>query len=245
MAPASKDALMDVTVRVAFGDNRSATSDAYKLHIKVKKDGSDSVFAVKDLIASAAGGSITASDLLLSFGPNDRKIGKQYQGDPTVDESKLHLSSYSVLAWIERFPGWSLSARLLPAAPVPPGNHRSFSPTTPSHRPHSTFHTANRTPRNGTPNSALQGWPSRKPRPSQSTRIQKRPSRTAGPRGRSQRSTICLLHGAQSRTCLRQRRTSSATGTSQLGTLRAARRLSTLPDGRGQCCFVCFVFLPA
>lgn len=42
-------------------------------------------------------------------GPNDRKLGKQYVGDPSVDESKLLLSQYSLLQWVERFPHWKLT----------------------------------------------------------------------------------------------------------------------------------------
>lgn len=42
-------------------------------------------------------------------GPNDRKLGKQYVGDPTVDETQLLLGQYSLLQWVERFPHWKLT----------------------------------------------------------------------------------------------------------------------------------------
>lgn len=75
----------------------------------------------------ALGGSVQAEDLLLYFGPNDKKIGKQYAGDPAVDENKLLLSDYSVLSWLDRFPHWTLGARPLPPTPPPPGvaTHRA------------------------------------------------------------------------------------------------------------------------
>ena len=125
MSPSASDALRALTVRIVFGSSKKVDDDAYALEIKVKADGSDSILAVKQLIASAAGGDVTADDLLLAFGPNDRKMGKQYKGDPTVDETAMHLSSFSVLAWLQRFPHWTLSARLLPSAPPPPGERCS------------------------------------------------------------------------------------------------------------------------
>jgi hypothetical protein len=120
MAPPAK--VRPLSVRILFGETAAAAKDdALKLEIHVEKDGSDTIKSVKEKIAQAAGGSITADDLLVSFGPNDRKMGKQYKGDPTVDETKLKLSQYSVLSWLERFPHWTLSVRLLPGAPPPPG----------------------------------------------------------------------------------------------------------------------------
>jgi hypothetical protein len=110
-----------VTVRVVFGNCVSNADNAISLTIHTQADGSDSIYGVKQLIAQAAGGRVTADDLLLSFGPNDRKMGKQYVGDPAVDEKALRLAQYSALGWLERFPAWSLTARLLPAAPPPPG----------------------------------------------------------------------------------------------------------------------------
>jgi len=120
MAPPAN--VTPISVRIIFGEiAASAEDDALKLEIQVEKDGSDSIRSVKEKIAQAAGGSITADDLFLSFGPNDRKMGKQYKGDPTVDETKLTLSQYSVLSWLERFSHWTLSVRLLPGIPPPPG----------------------------------------------------------------------------------------------------------------------------
>jgi hypothetical protein len=120
MAPPAK--VTPISVRINFGEaTASVEDDALKLEIQVEKDGSDTIRSVKEKIAQAAGGSITADDLFLSFGPNDRKMGKQYKGDPTVDETTLKLSQYSLLPWLERFSHWTLSVRLLPGAPPPPG----------------------------------------------------------------------------------------------------------------------------
>lgn len=112
----------EILVKVAFG-NALLKKDAEiaRYQISVAADGSDNIQTVKRLIAEAAGGSITADDILLTFGPNDRKLGRQYEADPTVDESKLLLKQYSILSWLERFPHWFLSARLLPPTPPPPG----------------------------------------------------------------------------------------------------------------------------
>lgn len=44
-----------------------------------------------------------------SPGPNDRKLGRQYVNDPSVDETKLLLRQYSLLQWVERFPHWKLT----------------------------------------------------------------------------------------------------------------------------------------
>ena len=68
------------------------------------------------MAAAAAGGAVTAEDLLLLFGPNDRKIGRQYAKDPTVDEAQLKLEQYSVLSWLERFPHWTLTGAAAQAA---------------------------------------------------------------------------------------------------------------------------------
>lgn len=123
MPPPESDSLFrPIIVRIIFGTSAKFQADNhYTLEIRVKKDGSESIYEVKKRIAEAAGGDITADDLLLSFGPNERKIGKQFKGDPTIDETKFHLSQFSVLSWIERFPTWTLSAKLLPSPPPPPG----------------------------------------------------------------------------------------------------------------------------
>jgi hypothetical protein len=125
MAPSTAPAsdLVPVTVRIRFGEATIAKDDAphHKLQITLKRDGSESLREVKEKVAAAAGGSVTADDLMLVFGPVDRKLGRQYRGDPTVDDTKLTLAQFSVLDWLERFPHWSLGARLLPPAPPPPG----------------------------------------------------------------------------------------------------------------------------
>ena len=48
------------------------------------------------------GGTLTSDDINIYFGPNERRIGKQFLGDPTVDEAALKLAEFSVLGWIER-----------------------------------------------------------------------------------------------------------------------------------------------
>lgn len=116
-------ALVPVTVRIRFGEATIGGDDPphHKLQISLKRDGSESLREVKEKVAAAAGGSVTADDLLLGFGPVDRKLGRQYRDDPTVDDTKLTLAQFSVLDWLERFPHWALGARLLPPAPPPPG----------------------------------------------------------------------------------------------------------------------------
>jgi len=130
MANAGKDdgGRQQITVRVVFGSSKMSDNESYSFKVEVNRDGSDSIFDVKQLVADAAGGNIAPGDLLLTFGPNDRKIGKQYKGDPTVDERKLRLSDFSVLSWLQRFPHWTLLARLLPGAPPPPGKYENPLP---------------------------------------------------------------------------------------------------------------------
>lgn len=112
---------VQVRVRIVFGASHMLRTSSQELIIQVKSDGSESIREIKEKIAQAVGGAMTADDLLLAFGPNDRKMGRQYKGDPTVDESKILLDQYSVLAWLQRFPHWSIMARLLPPPPPPPG----------------------------------------------------------------------------------------------------------------------------
>ena len=59
--------------------------------------------------------------LLLYFGPNERRVGKQFLGDPSVDEAALKLSQFFILPWLQRFPHWRLGVRLMPPAPPAPG----------------------------------------------------------------------------------------------------------------------------
>jgi hypothetical protein len=115
------DETREIKVKITFGNTIRSDADIEQHIIKVAADGTDSIRHVKELIATAAGGKITPDDILLSFPSNDRKLGKQYLKDPTVDESTLLLNQFSILPWLERFPNWSLSARLLPPPPPPPG----------------------------------------------------------------------------------------------------------------------------
>ena len=121
-APAPAPATRAVAVKVLFGSSVGSDAPAPELlSVALRADGSDTVAEVKRRVAAAAGGRLRAEDLLLSFGPNDRRIGRQYAGDPEADEAALTLAQFSALAWLERFPHWALTARLLPAAPPPPG----------------------------------------------------------------------------------------------------------------------------
>jgi hypothetical protein len=70
---------------------------------------------------AAFGGSLTPESIFLYFGPNDKKIGRQFADDPNVDEKVLTLAGFSVLPWLERFASWHLGAKLMPPAPPPPG----------------------------------------------------------------------------------------------------------------------------
>ena len=104
-----------VTVRVGFGNLvRQAAGGVQELEVDAAPG--ESVLELKQKIAAAAGGAVTAEDLLLLFGPNDRKIGRQYAKDPTVDEAQLKLEQYSVLSWLERFPHWTLTGAAAQAA---------------------------------------------------------------------------------------------------------------------------------
>jgi hypothetical protein len=58
---------------------------------------------------------------MLFFGPNDKKVGKQFFGDPNGNENVLTLGRFSILDWLERFPHWHLSAKLMPKTPLPSG----------------------------------------------------------------------------------------------------------------------------
>ncbi len=101
--------MVQVTVRVAFGATIREGSTVQELVVDAMPD--DSVLDLKQRVAAAAGGAVTADDLLLEFGPNDRRLGRQFAKDPSVDESQLKLSQYSLLAWLERFPHWKVTGK--------------------------------------------------------------------------------------------------------------------------------------
>eukprot|EP00890_Picochlorum_soloecismus_P000101 jgi/Picsp_1/1091/NSC_04574-R1_---NA--- len=111
--------IIQVTVKVIFGNK--ALDPHSKVEISLDKAGNESILDVKEKITKSIGGSTKASDLMLNFGPNDRKLGKQFVGDPTVDEGKLLIKDFSILSWLERFPHWTLSVSLLPPTPPAPG----------------------------------------------------------------------------------------------------------------------------
>ena len=70
---------------------------------------------------------MTPDRLMLFFGPNARRMGSQYFGDPAGEDTVLRLGDFSALEWLTRFPQWRLGARMLPEAPLPPGvaEHRA------------------------------------------------------------------------------------------------------------------------
>jgi hypothetical protein len=72
-------------------------------------------------LQAAFGGRVSADQLQLFFGPNERRVGKEFLGDPSVDDAALRLSQFSMLGWLQRFPHWHLGVRLLPPPPPPPG----------------------------------------------------------------------------------------------------------------------------
>ena len=76
---------------------------------------------------AAFGGAVVPERLMLFFGPNARRMGSQYVGDPAGEDSTLCLTDFSVLAWLARFPQWRLGVKMLPGAPPPPGvaEHRA------------------------------------------------------------------------------------------------------------------------
>jgi hypothetical protein len=100
---------MKLRVRVGFNNIALPGSTIEMLDVEVEP--SDTVLQLKQKVAMAAGGLVSADDLQLAFGPVDRKIGRQYQGDPIVDESKLKLEHYTLLEWIQRFPHWTLTGK--------------------------------------------------------------------------------------------------------------------------------------
>ena len=117
---------LKVKVKRVFGQKRISNAqtetgeeDSFTI-IDVLKTGDDTILDVKGKIAEAIGGQVKPDDLFLQFSPNDRKLGRQYVNDPTVDESSLKLKDFWVLEWLERFPHWSLSVSLLPPTPPPP-----------------------------------------------------------------------------------------------------------------------------
>lgn len=66
-------------------------------------------------------GKLPVDQILLSFGPVEARMGKQFTGDPSVDENKQLMQHFSVLQWLQQFPDWHLSACFLPATPAAPG----------------------------------------------------------------------------------------------------------------------------
>jgi hypothetical protein len=115
------DKEIEVRVKRVFGSKGLDDGPACSLWLK----GTHSIRDVKAMICDAlnteTSPKLSSDDLMLQFGPNDRKLGRQYMGDPAVDESTLLLSTYSFLGWIERFPDWGISVSFLPPTPPAPG----------------------------------------------------------------------------------------------------------------------------
>lgn len=189
---------VEVTVKVAFGHAVREGATVQSAKVSLASDGSDSVHDLKSKTAAALGGSVTAEDLLLSFGPNERKLGRQYVGDPTVDEKALLLSAYTILAWLQRFPHWYLTARLLPPPPPPPGRgvvgrraSQIEDPVPPLLVPMHLLH--------ATPTlDVVQVWPSRRQLRRRSRKIPTPLWPMLGPKGTSQRSATCRCPGVPS-----------------------------------------------
>lgn len=118
---------VEVPVKRVFG-SRALDDVEAAFRCSVRLAPSDSIRDVKEKICDALRSStefpvsnIGPDELMIQFGPIDRKLGRQYVGDPTVDESKVFLHMYSILGWVERFPGWGLSVSFLPPTPPAPG----------------------------------------------------------------------------------------------------------------------------
>ena len=54
-----------------------------------------------ETLQAAFGNKVSPHELQLYFGPNEAVMGVQYQNDPAVDESKLKLSQFSFLPWLQ------------------------------------------------------------------------------------------------------------------------------------------------
>ena len=115
------DKEVEVRVKRVFGSRGLDDGPACSLKLK----GTDSIRDVKAMICDALNTQmsrqLSPDDLMLQFGPNDRKLGRQYVGDPAVDESTLLVGTYSFLGWIERFPEWGISVSFPPSTPPAPG----------------------------------------------------------------------------------------------------------------------------
>uniref|UniRef100_A0A061R1D7 Ubiquitin-like domain-containing protein n=1 Tax=Tetraselmis sp. GSL018 TaxID=582737 RepID=A0A061R1D7_9CHLO len=98
----------------------SRDNDRY-VTVTIAGDGSDTISELKSKISEAICNGIPPSEIKVTFGPCDVHIGQEYIGDPYIDESKLKISQFSFLQWLEKFPDWYLTAKALPPPPPPPG----------------------------------------------------------------------------------------------------------------------------
>merc|ERR1711988_1037904 len=111
----------EIAVRVNHYDSVKAQDGDLYLSVSVAADGSDSVADLKQKISDPLYNALSADEIKVMFGPCDVYIGKEFQGDPYVDEKAVLLKHYSFLSWIERFPDWYLTVRALGPTPPPPG----------------------------------------------------------------------------------------------------------------------------
>mmetsp|Transcript_8138 Transcript_8138/g.23359 ORF Transcript_8138/g.23359 Transcript_8138/m.23359 type:complete len:192 (-) Transcript_8138:74-649(-) len=120
----------EVQVRLNhYGTIEERKGDRY-VKVRLAADGSESVADLKKKISVALYNSIPPEEIKVMFGPNDVHIGKEYIGDPYIDEAKLMLSQFSFLKWVERFPSWYLTAKALASAPPPPGVAETMAAST-------------------------------------------------------------------------------------------------------------------
>jgi hypothetical protein len=113
-----------VTVKVNHGEravirNRKVNGDG-KYVVDVSPQ--DSIRALKERIAAVMSkdSPIDADLLELTFGPNDRPLGKRFQGDPLIDEESILVDQCGFLKWLDMF-DWHLTLRMLKDTPPPPG----------------------------------------------------------------------------------------------------------------------------
>lgn len=114
----------DVAVKRVFGSRAMDDGPACTVRLRA----TDSILDVKTKICDAlrvdteySTSNVGPDELMIHFGPVDRKLGRQYMNDPAVDESRIFLHMYSILGWLERFPEWGLSVSFLPPTPPAPG----------------------------------------------------------------------------------------------------------------------------
>mmetsp|Transcript_23949 Transcript_23949/g.60257 ORF Transcript_23949/g.60257 Transcript_23949/m.60257 type:complete len:196 (+) Transcript_23949:300-887(+) len=108
-------------VRVRLNHYSSVLGDEKFYTIQLAADGSDSIATLKQKISDALSGALPPEDIRVYFAPVDLHIGKEYKGDPYVDEKKLKVADFSFLSWMDKYPSWYLTMAAQPGPPPPPG----------------------------------------------------------------------------------------------------------------------------